>query len=214
MKIENVAIGGLNESFVASGLAFEMDYSSEKFKRQVEDCLCSQGNHKKRAKSLSSCAIGEGHDNFLCGIGVQANITAPRYWWPEFQRYHFVEIISSTSTMHSLKKIVDAFLQTKELFGYEQEKFSELADKYFSRKTSDEVIKLFLDECLKNNFTIEEMKANLPEGFLQTARISTNYRQLKTIYRQRKNHPLEEWQKFCSWIRGLPSAYLIVGEDK
>ena len=53
---------------------------------------------------------------------------------------------------------------------------------------------------------------NIPTGFELTARMTTNYRQLKTIYAQRKNHRLPEWRKFCAWIKGLPHSELITGE--
>jgi hypothetical protein len=53
---------------------------------------------------------------------------------------------------------------------------------------------------------------NIPSGFELTARITTNYRQLKTIYCQRKNHRLPEWKQFCEWIKSLPHSELITGE--
>jgi hypothetical protein len=55
---------------------------------------------------------------------------------------------------------------------------------------------------------------NVPVGFRLTARMTTNYRQLKTIYSQRKNHRLPEWREFCKWVEGLPHSEFITGKEK
>ena len=128
MKITNVKVYGLAESIVASGLPMLAGFDESEFDR---DCYAvggwlneaarladgDAGRHLRRAKTLSSCEGGESHDCFLCGIIVQMNLTAPRYWWPEFQRYHFADIVSSTSTMHRLKSFAKAYSDAVALFG-------------------------------------------------------------------------------------------------
>lgn len=215
MKIDNVHIYGLEESIAASGLPMLEDYDANKFSQLVdgvrdasEDTVIQR--RLSRAVQLASCAGGESHDCFLCGIIVQFNMTAPRYFFPEFQRYHFADIISSTSTMHKLKAVVQEYRDA------DPDKKQTIIDQHFSWRTRPETAEWFLDFAADRLDSIEYIKANLPEGWLQTARITTNYRQLKTQYRQRWNHPLQEWKDYCGWIKTLPMAdqLLTKGETK
>lgn len=244
MKIDNVRIYGLEESIVASGLPMVEEYNSTAFTDAVvkirmlreqlgfpmQDIgigdmleyteahdLLNLSRHLKRAKTLASCAGGESHDCFLAGVVVQCNVTAPRYWWPEESRYHFIDIISSTSTMHRLKHFVEQAVKIKENGGGPE--LAYLINAHFSKETWPVIIDDFLSfaeaRMKQTEVNIEELKANLPEGWLQTARITTNYRQLKTVYRQRHNHGLKEWRDFCVWIESMPMAQdLILGGMK
>ena len=235
LTIDNAHVYGLEESIVASGLPYRKSHSGEQFFTDVfalkryweyEEAVESRcvpdesitgeqrergAKHEDRARRLASCGGGESHDCYLCGIVVQMNITAPRYWWPEFQRYHFADIISSTSTMHRLKTFVDEY-GAAENRG-QQERMQELVREHFSSETHLEVIRAFL-ECARSQTDIVRLKSMLPDGWLQTARVSTNYRQLKTMFRQRKNHPLPEWKSFCQYLTVLPMAELITGRAR
>lgn len=225
MKITNAKTYGLAESIVASGFPMQdvlllkdstLDFEAkvakvEKYLRgetlaSVEDIAWCAAQIQ-RAERLAACRGGESHDCFLCGIVVQANITAPRYWWPEFQRYHFADIVSSTSTMHRLSSFIErarALPSTEELWELVGEHFDTL-------NTQEPVVKAWMDCALNGNLSLEQLKASLPEGWLQTARITTNYRQLKTIYAQRHAHRLKEWRDFCDWILSLPHTRLLFG---
>lgn len=230
MQIDHVRVYGLDDSIVASGFPMLETYSAVKFENELDmlgrykdymTCVDMRTvpavdlsadererveRHLTRAEKLGSCAGGESHDCYLCGIVVQMNITAPRYWWPEFARYHFADIVSSTSTMHRLKAFVKAVLASEK--EGDMKAVTDLMDAHFSEDTSGEVIHGFLSvasEMMKSDkWSIEKLKANLPEGWLQTARVTTNYRQLRSMYRQRKNHPLQQWKDFCAWIETLP----------
>jgi hypothetical protein len=178
----NTRVYGFEESITASGYPKAVDVSKTTFSLD-------------RAKKLAACKSGTGHDCFLKGIVVQTNITAPSYWWPQFQRYHFADIISSQSKMHcinsfdienSCNKYVDPEIK-KILSKYVQE--------YNNEKTTDNFLKVL---------------SNTPMGFNLTARIVTNYLQLKTIYIQRRNHKLPEWKEFCKWISSLPNALDLI----
>lgn len=161
----------------------------------------------ERASRLASAPIGTGHDNFLCGIIVQCTVTAPLYWWPQLQRYHHIDVVSSTSTMHTLSRVRDLAADT-------DPEHIELLFPYFSDKVHENVLIEFCSfcrECRDSGYSIDLLKANLPCGYLQTARITTNYRQLKTVYSQRRSHPLDEWQDFCRFIESLEASHLIVG---
>ena len=219
LKIDNARVYGLGDSIVASGLPKVAEHDKDKFEHDSdliwEDASAS---HTRRAVKLASCTGGESHDCFLCGIVVQANITAPRYWWPEFQRYHFADIVSSTSTMHKLKAFVEKAVALQD--EGKMNEYCKLASAHFSPYTHPAVINGFMTLAgglvKLDKMDIEMLKASLPEGWLQTARITTNYRQLKTMYRQRRNHRLQEWRDFCAWMETLPMASeLILGkEDK
>lgn len=213
MKIDNVKVYGLAESIVASGFPYVGEYDERMFSLDAtdvnsvimgfEDKRGDAGNHIARAVDrLSPFPPGEGHHNFLCGIIVQMNVTAPRYWYPELQRYNFINIVSSTSTMHKLKAFVKKYHKRND-------EDVEKIRSHFSELTDWNTIVNFLIYAWNNIDDIEKLKANLPEGYLQTARITTNYRAMKTCYMQRRSHRLKEWQDFCDWVETLPMSKMI-----
>ena len=191
-KIENTEVYGLTKSIIASGNAMrtQMDdntkgYTEKDFKR-----ACNLGNTK----------TGEGHDNFLNGIIVQFDIYAPLYMWKQIQRYHWMDFISSQSTMHRLTKFKIKEQCVSDVDEIILERYQYLLDKYNNPETEN------TDRYL---IKVEQklwrtLVASLPCGFVLGATMTTNYRQLKTIYNQRKNHKLEEWREFCDWCETLP----------
>lgn len=199
MKIDNLKIYDLNESIVASGLPMQAKYSDKVFCSDVY-ALYKNGinsNHFKRACKLANTPLGSGHGNFLSGILVSVNITATVKWWEQFQRYHFKQIISSQSTMHRLRKMI------------EENTIS------FNENTLIGVVNGFMEVSNKGKLTDEELAYSCPMGLELTARITTNYLQLKTMYHQRKNHKLPEWKTFCEWVESLAySKEFITGETK
>ena len=156
-----------------------------------------------RTKSLGRTGMGEGHDNFLSGIVVNFDLTITNKMWVEAERYHFFQIVSSQSTMHRISKIgenrnnFDSHVDTRTL-SILNEKIAEY-NRLSSLSTPDGLnVTQKRDELLKEAYL--DILMNVPAGLKLTARISTNYRQLKTIYYQRKNHRLPEWRKFCNWM--------------
>lgn len=155
-----------------------------------------------RAVKLGTTRGGEGHDNYLKGIVVEFDITAPLYWWKQAQRYHFFEYVSSQSTMHCLLKF-DISAQCVE-------------------ETNEDVLKLV--EKIKDEYNLipdsekelkykkwRELVASTPCGFCLGATMVTNYQQLKTMYNQRKEHKLVEWREFCKWCESLPKFVELTG---
>ena len=155
-----------------------------------------------RAVKLGTTRGGEGHDNYLKGIVVEFDITAPLYWWKQAQRYHFFEYVSSQSTMHCLLKF-DISAQCVE-------------------ETNKDVLKLV--EKIKDEYNLipdsekelkykkwRELVASTPCGFCLGATMVTNYQQLKTMYNQRKEHKLVEWHEFCKWCESLPKFIELTG---
>lgn len=183
MKVENVKIFGINESFKASKYPM-----STNVKNVNED-------YTETIKMLGKCEKGTGHDNFLNGIVIQFDLTFSNKAWVELQRYHFIDFVSSQSTMHCIKKMQIRAMCNE----YVDERIvcicEELRERYNKTKNEEDYLRLLY---------------NIPAGFELTARMTTNYRQLKTIYAQRKNHKLPEWRKFCEWIETLPYSELII----
>ena len=153
-------------------------------------------------KACLTCPTGEGHDNALKGIIVQFDLTFSNKAWVEAERYHFLDFISSQSTMHKLNKF----------------KIADQCNTYVDQRVID-VLQELVDEYnnllerQKNgeNVSIEAIKTarlkmlyNTPSGFELTAGMTTNYQQLKTIYQQRRHHALPDWQMLCDWIETLP----------
>ena len=156
-----------------------------------------------RTKSLGRTGMGEGHDNFLSGIVVNFDLTITNKMWVEAERYHFFQIVSSQSTMHRISKIgenrnnFDSHVDPRTL-SILNEKIAEYNRLSSLVTPSDLNIRQEREELLKEAYL--DILMNVPAGLKLTARISTNYRQLKTIYYQRKNHRLPEWRKFCNWM--------------
>ena len=218
MKITCHLVSNLSESIVASGLPMVTSYDEKEFeidvkslnklftseeltKEEKEKCL----KHLKRAYVLSGCEGGESHDCFLCGINVSMNISAPKKWWEEFQRYHFMDIISATSTMHRAGQLVSSTLP----MAFDESVLKEPELKaFFERKQKE------FKDGKKDERWLDALRFCLPLGTIQTARVTTNYRSLKTIFRQRHNHRLEEWKVFCEFIQTLPlSGFMIPYEE-
>lgn len=183
MKIENVSIMDLGYSVKAS-----------KYPMAVETYNCDE-TITNTVKKLGQSPKGEGHDQFLTGIRIAFDLTFSNKAWVELERYRFLEFVSSQSTMHRITKL-DIRRQcnkyvwdsTIENLEYATKKYNAIED-----KNPEEAKELYL-----------EILYNVPSGFELTARITTNYRALKTVYSQRKNHRLPEWREFCSQIEEFP----------
>nr|DAO54118.1 MAG TPA: Thymidylate synthase thyX [Caudoviricetes sp.] len=189
-KIENLVLAGINNSFRASGNPMRTEIRESTSYKDFEEIE----NDLNRCKKLGNSPIGSGHDNFLKGCIVQFDLYAPLYMWKQIQRYHFIEIISSQSTMHRLTKFDVKNQCTKDTDKIILERYEELLNEY-KENPNDEKWRTLV--------------ASLPCGFILGATISTNYQQLKTIYYQRKNHKLKEWREFCSFIKSLPYAEVL-----
>lgn len=190
-SVSNTNIYGLERSVKASGnpmrTHIETDEPNEK------DYL--------RAETLGSTKGGEGHDNFLHGIIVQMDLVAPLYMWKEIQRYHWMDFISSQSTMHKLTKFDVKTQCVSDTDSIILDRISQLIDEYTAIPEDDPSKKSFWRKVV----------ASLPCGFCLGATMTTNYQQLKTIFNQRKYHKLKEWHEFCDWCLTLPKFSELTG---
>lgn len=157
-------------------------------------------------KACLTCRTGEGHDNALKGIIVQFDLTFSNKAWVELQRYHFIDFVSSQSTMHKitkfdLKKQCNKYVDPR-IIDIVQEKINEY-NRLASLPIPDDLNSAISRKKTMNELYLEILY-NIPSGFELTAGMTTNYQQLKTIYQQRRHHRLPDWQMFCDWIETLP----------
>ena len=154
---------------------------------------------------------GTDHRKFMRMIVVYADITAPLYWWKEFDTYKVGTVANSCSTMH---KIADKEFTLSD-FSHEH-----LSDGEYG---NIELLKSIIT-CLnvardwfiktKDKTWWWQMIQLLPSSYNQKRTDMLNYEVLANIYKSRKNHKLDEWRDFCKWIETLPYSELITGEDK
>ena len=183
MKLENVKVYDLEESFKASKYPMAVD---------TDDV---NGDITPRIVSLARTPKGEGHDQFLTGIRVAFDLTFTVKAWTEAERYRFLEFVSSQSTMHRIAKFDLSQQYCKYVDPRMIEIMEELKNRYNETGDPEDYLRLLYSN---------------PCGFNLTARLTTNYRCLKTIYSQRKNHRLPEWREFCEWIETLPYAKELI----
>ena len=166
---------------------------------------------------------GSEHAKFMRQIFVSVDITAPLYWWKEFDTYKVGTVANSTSTMHKLA----AAPITKEMFEFDNGDL--ILDRYTIQHGGEcEIIyEDYYDDIIDmcENLRLKYLETHnksywralvqiLPSAFLQTRTVSLSYANLRNIYFQRRNHKLKEWHLFCDWIATLPYAKeLIMLED-
>lgn len=172
--------------------------------------FCVGENDFKLMQTLA--AAGQDHGKFLRMITVTLDITAPLYWWKEFDTYKVGTVANSCSTMHKIhakeftlddfshehveeltgddyNMSYDFLLRTVDILNYYRKKFLETNDK----KYWWQLIQL------------------LPSSYNQRRTVQLNYAVLKNIYHARKDHKLDEWHTLCDWIESLPYSELITG---
>lgn len=151
-----------------------------------------------KVRKLAQAPIGSGHDNWLNGVIVQFDLTFSIKAWVEAERYHFLDFVSSQSTMHRIMKL-DPLMQCNEYVEPAViRELIRLKDEYNADPTPENYLRVLY---------------NVPVGFRLTARMTCNYRCLKTIYSQRKTHRLPDWKAFTAWIETLPHSYFITGGE-
>lgn len=184
--LTNIQVFGLEDSVRASKYPMATD---------VAKCTADV---TATANKLAACESNSGEDNFLSGIIVQFDLTFTVKAWTEAERYHFFQIVSSQSTMHRITR----FDIDKTYIDYVDERSIEVMRDLIAKYNADNSAINYLRVLYSN-----------PCGCKLTARISTNYRQLKTIYRQRRAHRLPEWREFCEQLKALPYSEWITGAD-
>lgn len=160
----------------------------------------------KLMKSLGTA--GPSHGKYKRMITVYVDITAPLYWWKEFDTYKVGTVANSCSTMHKI--------QEKE-FG-----LSDFSHEHLNEASLDILSKVIeLLNVYRSKFIEQKDKSYwwqmiqmLPSSYNQKRTVMLNYEVLSNIYNTRKGHKLDEWEKFREWIRSLPYSELITQEEK
>ena len=151
---------------------------------------------------------GTDHRKFMRMIPVYVDITAPLYWWKEFDTYKVGTVANSCSTMHKIQEkkfTIEDFscehLQAPmvEILKHTIHGLNDARDAYLSSK---------------DKLMWWQMIQLLPSSYNQKRSVMLNYEVLANMYKSRKNHKLDEWRDFCKWMEDLPFSYLITGEGE
>ena len=165
--------------------------------------ICIGSNDLDLMKRLRNA--GTDHRKFMRMITVYVDITAPLYWWKEFDTYKVGTVANSCSTMHK----IHAKEFTLEDFSYEH-LYLPLQD---LRPTID-LLNTYRERYLETKDKSDwwQLIQLLPSSYNQRRTVMLNYEVLANIYKSRRNHKLDEWHVFCEWIENLPYSELIIGE--
>ena len=224
LKIENVevlgwehAIRGMRNpknSWAKSDSGPECPYGKEKCCGECQQNFCIGPNDKQLMMALRNA--GTDHRKFMRMIVVYLDITAPLYWWKEFDTYKVGTVANSCSTMHKIqeKEFTLEDFSCEHLLDH-----AETYNGYVSTSVLECVIgalnefrKLYLKT--KNKAYWWQMIQLLPSSYNQRRTVMLNYEVLANMYKSRRHHKLDEWHTFCDWIEGLPYSELITGANE
>ena len=157
---------------------------------------------------------GTDHRKFMRMITVYVDITAPLYWWKEFDTYKVGTVANSCSTMHKIhaKEFTLEDFSCEHLFDTPESEFNDSMDVL---KEVIDILNLYRDHFVKNPHRKDywwQLIQLLPSSYNQRRTVMLNYEVLANIYKSRRNHKLDEWHVFCEWIESLPYSELIIGE--
>ncbi|MBQ7992904.1 MAG: hypothetical protein IJ252_07735 [Solobacterium sp.] len=200
--VSNVNVYGLEESVKGVKYPVSVDVNKK------ADELSRRAKHAK---------VSSAQDNYLNGIIVQFDLTFTNKAWVEAERYHLMEFVSSQSTMQKitqfdLEQVYNEFVDERivEIMKEKVLAYNELQADIKRLKAEGKDVTTLND--VASNKYLEILYSN-PAGFRMTARMTTNYRQLRKIYRERKQHRLPEWRAFCAWIETLPHSEMLTSEQ-
>ena len=203
IKIENTVVYGWDAAI--RGMRNPMNSWDKSDSEEIAGCVIVGPNDLALMKKL--VASGADHAKFMRMITVTCDITAPLYWWKEFETYKVGTVSNSCSTMHKIH-----------------------AKEFTLDDFSAEHLTLFSEECLlgtigvlnkyRSSFVSDpkdkkmwwQMIQLLPSSYNQRRTLQLNYAVLRNMYHARKNHKLDEWRQFCVWAERLPHSELITGK--
>ena len=162
---------------------------------------------------------GTDHRKFMRMLPVYVRITAPLYWWKEFDTYKVGTVANSCSTMHKIQakeftlgdfSCEHLDIRTKALLEETIKTLNDYRKLYIEYNSDDFEIK----GCPSKKDIWWQMIQLLPSSYNQTRNVMMNYEVLANIYKSRKDHKLYEWRSFCKWIEQLPYSELITGKTE
>lgn len=236
IKFENVVLASPEQmKFIIEGMRNPMNSWEKSDSRtcrqdgsfcmecEYKNDYCLGENDHSLMQRLSNA--GTEHRKYMRMMPVYVRITAPLYWWKEFDTYKIGTVANSCSTMHKIQakeftledfscEHLGVFIPAEKNDGVEDYKnlwiasleetidYLNVARTFYNRET---------DPKIKKDYWWQLIQL-LPSSYNQTRNVMMNYEVLANIYRQRKNHKLDEWREFCKWIESLPYSELITDQ--
>lgn len=152
------------------------------------------------------CNAGSDHRKFVRQIFISVDITAPLYWWKEFDTYKVGTVANSTSTMHKIHS--KAFSMDDFSTDHLTPDAYKVMENFVAELEKIRVAYMASDEGDKNKSRDKALWYNLiqllPSSYNQKRTVTMNYENVNGMYHSRKNHKLQEWHTFCDWIKALP----------
>lgn len=200
---------------------------------RFDECQEQQIGHNDLDLMTRLRNAGTDHRKFMRMITVYLDITAPLYWWKEFDTYKVGTVANSCSTMH---KIADKEFTLDDFSHEHLFKPDDVGGMYYSATaeeefTSTDALMVIIEALNVYRKTYMAVKADtvsdydhmskeywwqmiqlLPSSYNQKRTVMLNYEVLANIYKSRRNHKLDEWHTFCDWIESLPYSELIIGK--
>lgn len=220
IKLENVVLASPEQmNFVIEGMRNPMNSWGKSDSHDCKqnssfcmECECNKIGYRLGENDISLMQrlsnAGTEHRKYMRMMPVYVRITAPLYWWKEADTYKVGTVANSCSTMHKIaeKKFT--------LGDFSTEHFRWISERCL--KDTIDVLNGYRNDYIrtKDKDYWWQMIQLLPSSYNQTRNVMLNYEVLANIYRQRKNHKLDEWREVCKWIENLPYSELITGEEE
>lgn len=220
LKIENTEVYGFEAAI--RGMRNPMNSWEKSDSYHKGDAFVLGKNDLALMKSLVKA--GSDHSKFMRMINITMDITAPLYWWKEFDTYKVGTVRNSCSTMHKIHAkefTLDDFscehLIDEPYFGIEN---PTVTGGYFNPANVMQIEIDMLNHC-RELFLLTKDKKDwwqmiqlLPCSYNQRATVQLNYEVLANMYKSRKEHKLDEWHTFCEWVESLPYSEIITGGNE
>ena len=214
IKLEHVVLASPEQmEFIIEGMRNPMN-SWEKSDSKYNDLDEYKLGYADKDLMRRLVMAGTDHRKFMRMMPVYVRITAPLYWWKEFDTYKVGTVANSCSTMHKITE------KEFEWGDFSTEHLIRVRDSHLG----DTVPTLVFDSVIRglNFWRSRYLKTKskddwwqliqlLPSSYNQTRNVMMNYEVLANIYKSRKDHKLDEWREFCKWIETLPYSELITG---
>jgi hypothetical protein len=220
IKLENVVLASPEQmNFVIEGMRNPMNswgksdsHNCKQNSSFCMECECNKIGYRLGENDISLMQrlsnAGTEHRKYMRMMPVYVRITAPLYWWKEADTYKVGTVANSCSTMHKIAE------KEFTLGDFSTEHFRWISERCL--KDTIDVLNGYRNDYIrtKDKDYWWQMIRLLPSSYNQTRNVMLNYEVLANIYRQRKNHKLDEWREVCKWIENLPYSELITGEEE
>ena len=229
IKLEHTVLPSLDQmEFVIEGMRNPMNSwdKSDSHTCKQDGAFCMECEHKndyclgENDHSLMQklSYAGTDHRKYMRMMPVFVRITAPLYWWKEFDTYKVGTVANSCSTMHKIQEkefTLDDF-STEHLLDFSWNRLTDTIEylnycreKFINYDPEKEKTIHLTMQYKKKDYWLQMIQL-LPSSYNQTRNVMMNYEVLANMYHSRKNHKLDEWREFCKWIEDLPYSDLII----